>query len=650
MTCFTSIFSKRYWLFFLCLCLFSKSFTQDANTLKQQLAAEKNDSIKVDILLSLSDAYATKPTEALAFEMQAKAIAEKINNPFSRIYTYCAIGNTYDANGETQAAMGFYKMAIATAENIKDEKTAADIYSDLASIYKNHNVLDSSLYFNFKSLDLRKKLGDKKSIAISLHNIALVYRKKNDWDNAFINYNKCLALFTGLGDEKNICKTLINMGMFYKNKLQYDSVFYYFNKAKPLAIKLNDEYSLYQINLNSALCFNELNDYGKALSILNDLYKDVRLKDDGDYPWLVYGLGVANVGLKKYKEGIAYLNDALTRTYKKSNYEYQGKVNASLSDAYEKTGNHSLALQYYKAFQQYSDSLYTQKNSENVNNLFAAYKTKEKEQEIDLLNKESLVKDLQLKERKKTSLLYALGLILVSIVAIGIFYLYRNKRIASKLLEDKNNIISVSLKEKEVLLKEIHHRVKNNLQVISSLLSLQSKSISDEKALLALNEGRNRVKSMALIHQNLYRDDNLMGVDVKEYIEKLIDSLFTSYNIEPNKIILKTDIEALQLDVDTVIPLGLILNELISNALKYAYQDKENGLLEITLKQQNDNLLLRVKDDGKGIDNDDMNKNNSTSMGHKLVQSFLQKLNATMTIEKVNGTNIELMIKKFKLT
>jgi two-component sensor histidine kinase len=217
-------------------------------------------------------------------------------------------------------------------------------------------------------------------------------------------------------------------------------------------------------------------------------------------------------------------------------------------------------------------------------------------------------------------------------------------------LELKNNIISVSLSEKEVLLKEIHHRVKNNLQVISSLLNLQSKSIIDEKALAALNEGRNRVKSMALIQQNLYRDDNLTGVDIKDYIEKLINSLFVSYNIETAKIKLQTNIEQLQLDVDTVIPLGLIINELISNALKYAFVNKQNGLLQVMLYIQNTQLVLCVKDDGIGMDNDDLNKNNSASIGFKLVQSFLQKLEATMNVEKNNGTTITLTINKYKLT
>jgi len=199
-----------------------------------------------------------------------------------------------------------------------------------------------------------------------------------------------------------------------------------------------------------------------------------------------------------------------------------------------------------------------------------------------------------------------------------------------------------------VLLKEIHHRVKNNLQVVSSLLNLQSKSVQDEKALEAIKEGRDRVKSMALIHQDLYREDNLTGIDIKEYIEKLTFSLFSSYNIDPQNIILKTDIDPLQLDVDTLIPLGLILNELISNALKYAFSENEKGILQVTLKQQDSRLLLEVKDNGKGLP-EGWHYEKISSLGYQLIKSFVQKLKAELKVDGSKGTHVQMLISKYKL-
>lgn len=150
-------------------------------------------------------------------------------------------------------------------------------------------------------------------------------------------------------------------------------------------------------------------------------------------------------------------------------------------------------------------------------------------------------------------------------------------------------------------MKEIHHRVKNNLQIISSLLDLQSLTIQDAQASEAVKESRNRVHSMALIHQNLYNEGNIKGIQIENYINHLAENLFQSYNIQPGKVKLKTDIEQIDLDVDTVIPIGLILNELLSNSLKYAFTNKEAGIILVKLKQLNGSLLLEVKDNGAGF-------------------------------------------------
>ena len=135
----------------------------------------------------------------------------------------------------------------------------------------------------------------------------------------------------------------------------------------------------------------------------------------------------------------------------------------------------------------------------------------------------------------------------------------------------QNTIVFEALKEKDFLLREIHHRVKNNLQVISSLLSLQARQIGDKNIQKAINEGRSRVRSMALIHQNLYQNENLTGVSVERYLSNLLSELFDTYKVDSDKITLHFNIQDIDLDVDTMVPFGLILNELISNCLKHAF-------------------------------------------------------------------------------
>ena len=167
--------------------------------------------------------------------------------------------------------------------------------------------------------------------------------------------------------------------------------------------------------------------------------------------------------------------------------------------------------------------------------------------------------------------------------------------------EDK---IRSSLKEKEVLLKEIHHRVKNNLQIVSSLLYLQSKGVKNDEALNLLRDSQNRIKSMAMIHERLYQTNNLSSIQVEKYIHSLMDNLFHTFNAESKNIRLKMDVQNTFLSIERAIPCGLIINELVSNSLKYAFPDKNNGLITITLHvvgTDNSYIKLQVSDNGIGM-------------------------------------------------
>jgi PAS domain S-box-containing protein len=203
--------------------------------------------------------------------------------------------------------------------------------------------------------------------------------------------------------------------------------------------------------------------------------------------------------------------------------------------------------------------------------------------------------------------------------------------------------IKRSLKEKEVLLKEIHHRVKNNLQIISSLLSLQSTQLDDKKALEAFTESRNRVHSMALVHERLYMSKDFTRVDFRGYVESIINSLIKTYNISHN-INLDLDIPEIFLGIDTAIPCGLILNEMISNSLKHAFPQGEKGHIKISLTQQNSNSVqLFYSDDGVGISSHiDIDK--ADTLGLKLIHILTEQINGTLELKQNKGTTFVIKI------
>jgi PAS domain S-box-containing protein len=202
--------------------------------------------------------------------------------------------------------------------------------------------------------------------------------------------------------------------------------------------------------------------------------------------------------------------------------------------------------------------------------------------------------------------------------------------------------IQKSLEEKDILLKEIHHRVKNNLQIVSSLLSLQAGYITDQAALAIFREGQSRVKTMALIHEKLYRSNDLAKTDFAQYVHDLITELFHSYGVNPAIVSLKIHIRNVMLGIDTAIPCGLILNELVSNALKYAFLTDQKGNISISLRQgKQGEYLLIVSDNGVGIP-EDLNFHETQSLGLTLVCTFVAQLRGKIELDRRNGTTFKI--------
>jgi len=199
-----------------------------------------------------------------------------------------------------------------------------------------------------------------------------------------------------------------------------------------------------------------------------------------------------------------------------------------------------------------------------------------------------------------------------------------------------------SLEEKELLLKEIHHRVKNNLQVISSLLSLQAQQIQDEEVLEMFGHSQHRVQSMALIHEKLYQSDELARVDFADYVRKLADNLFESYQINAHHIELELEIEAVLLGIDEAIPCGLIINELVLNALKYAFPDGRDGKIWVHMSGEGEGCyLMAIGDDGVGLPAD-LNLADVDSLGLRLVQILTQQLKGELLVERQKGTEFRI--------
>ena len=218
----------------------------------------------------------------------------------------------------------------------------------------------------------------------------------------------------------------------------------------------------------------------------------------------------------------------------------------------------------------------------------------------------------------------------------------------SELLSDikrKNAELLKLLDEKEMMVKEIHHRVKNNLMIISSLLNLQSSYIKDKASKDIFKESQNRARSMALIHERLYQSTDLKRIDFGDYITSLATELFHTYVVDPSLIELKINVDDIFLDINTAIPLGLIVNELTTNSLKYAFPDGKRGKIIIDFHPIDEHYEFTLKDNGIGFP-EDLNFHDTDTLGLQIVNSLTDQIDGEITLDKNNGTEFKITFKE----
>jgi two-component sensor histidine kinase/ligand-binding sensor domain-containing protein len=241
------------------------------------------------------------------------------------------------------------------------------------------------------------------------------------------------------------------------------------------------------------------------------------------------------------------------------------------------------------------------------------------------------------------------------ILAAGIYYYNRIRKlqikkrnmVLEKLVRERTSELQKQKEERDVLLKEVHHRVKNNLQIVNSLINIQSANITDKEALKVFEESKSKIKSIALIHERLYKSESMSHVDIADYINELVKSLLDTYNINKD-IKLVTDIKIKALNLNTVIPLGLLLNEIISNSIKYAFKNTDNGEIYINLRENMDGLYeMKIGDNGSGFSFDPFSAD-STTLGLELVKILIEQLDGSVRKLQGEGTYYQLTFKAAK--
>ncbi len=399
---------------------------------------------------------------------------------------------------------------------------------------------------------------------------------------------------------------------------------------------------------NYANCYEGLKLYAQAEQYYNFMaiyYRKAPLNAEVVF---VGNLDIGRFYLQRgqFAKAHTYLDSALV--YRGARLVDQRELHHMLFYADSALGKYTAAIKDLQQYQLLNDSIYNERKSRQIEELTIQYETDKKEQNIRILEKETRLQHTELAKEKSTKH-WILGVALLLIIIIGLLVNYARlkQRTNSKLqtqqveIEKKNDALQNLVEEKEWLMREIHHRVKNNFQIVMGLLRTQSTYLQGEEAIQAVAESQQRIQAMSLVHQKLYQSDNLSAINMAGYIHELIDCLKDSFRTG-NTIRFHLDIDPVQLDIKQCIPLGLILNEAITNAIKYAFQDKEEGLIGVSLKQAaGAQFTLNIKDNGVGLPAL-FDPASQSSMGMKLMRGLSGDLDANLQLNNNNGTEIRL--------
>lgn len=583
-------------------------------------------------------------------------------------------------NQSLDSSLHYGREGYALFKKLNDAKGLAQSTTSIAVAFHYLNNWDSAEYYYERALNIRKQIRDTVKIASSLNNLGVMFMDREDYDKATEYYIEAMKIHETTGDTIKLAITKTNLGLIFKKQGNYKKAIEFYEEAKGYLERFGKENFLEITLLNLGSIYNTMGEFEKGAEYNSALSKLAeRRASTRNLAKSYVNLGNSYQGIGKLDSGLYYVNKALSFFEERKdtlnvansllsiaqfhlqkgefdsaiknanrlsglnqflkNKELQIENQLILSSAYSKKNDFKNAyLSLQNAYEQ-KDSLLTSSLNEAITNLTVKYESEQKERENSELRIEKQQAELAQQQANNQRNVFML---IAGILVISAILLYLLLRTKSK----SNVLISKSLEEKETLLKEIHHRVKNNLQIISSLLSLQSRYIEDENAKEAVNEGQNRVKSMALIHQKLYQYNNLTGVEALDYIQNLTAALRAAYGIDQEQVDVKYNVDKLNIDVDTIIPIGLILNELISNAFKYAFPNDRKGELNIGFKEVENQLKLTVKDNGIGAEKE---IDTSNSFGMRMIKSLSRKLEAEINFDFSNGTEASLTISSYKL-
>lgn len=525
---------------------------------------------------------------ARIYIQKAKDLSKKLNQPLFDVKILETEGNYYGfVKNDYNNATNLYLKAVQLCEKHQLNYTK-NLYHSLGVLFHlTDNYEKAKLYYT-KAIPLERKEKDSVLLARSLANLASINSTQENYKKAeelFLESLKCPSSF----EIKRT--TYANLGNLKIREKKFDEALKYLDKV----IVVNPE-------------------TGEG-------------PDEIDFSYLLD----AKIGARNFKNADTIIPYAVKLYKNTSDLRDKTILLRSLGNFYHAMGDFEKASDSKDEYILIYDSLKAKQRDEVVYEMETKYQTQKKEEEITK----------QEKEKNKLQLFFIIACFTIALLSFLVYQFFKQRN----RLKKQTQLLETAVDEKNILLKETHHRVKNSFQIVSSLLYLQSENMKDKEAALAVKEAQNRVKSMVLIHQKLYSKDQLIGIETKEYIEDLVNDIIENQTDTVPNLTTNVTVESTVFSIDSITPLGLIINELITNCIKHAFPPSiENPKIELEFKKQGEIYILKVSDNGIGFSTE-ISEN---SFGIKLMNALAKKLKGTISFENNKGTHFVMEIHKFE--
>lgn len=535
---------------------------------------------------------------------------------------YDLLGFVYSKMGDYEAGLNYGLLALQTVEAARDTNKLAKVYSRLGITYYELNQPEKALIYFHKSLRAAQKQYRPNTIILLGTTISAIL---NSCDAKALN---TLRIQDAVDHLEQVIQKLPNTKKDIDCQLAIATCYVnYYSKLK--------------------------HDYTRAKSYSNQLEAMLKENLGKDYHSYIYAVLIPfYIQSGQYESARRHLihNEQLSLTahYAKKlavNHLWWFKLDSAQA-VYQS------AIIHYQRYKAINDSLISETTKQRTALFEVQYQTRENKQKIIQLNQQARLKEIALQKAQTTRNFIIAGAVML-IILLGLVYnRFQLKQTShqqlvdrQKVIDHKNSTLQILLTEKEWLLKEIHHRVKNNLQIVMSLLNSQASYLSDKAALSAIQVSQHRVQAMALIHQNLYQSDNVNHIDMRQYIQEIVTYLRDFYDL-PQPVTFSLAVQKTHLTITEAIPVGLLINEAITNALKYAFPDERPGEIRVSFRSIESNKFeLTIADNGIGLPLNP-NRVHSPSLGMTLMHGFSMQLGGELTIKNDNGLVVHLLFSK----